>query len=107
MRALNLPDLEARLDPAQASRVKREFMVNMLNQKGAWLDRELKKILPPDIYKIAWSNGKSDEDFIRGQELVKKWLDSHDIRLEEHGLNARLFRGKELIGRFFVKLAEK
>jgi hypothetical protein len=118
MRAINLSDLETRLDPKQAQRVKREFITHLLNQKGAWLDRELKRILPPDIYKMGHDHrGIEDEDirpmtpafkeYVHRQEKLKKWLDSHDIRLEEQGLNARLFRGKEKIGSFFVKLAEK
>src|SRR4051812_45832123 len=107
MRKMNLAELDRRLDPRQASEGKRAFMVEMLNQKGAWLDREMKKILPPDIYTMAHDQSGTDEQFIVRQETVEKWLDSHDIRIEQHGLNARLFRGKELINRFFVKLAEK
>jgi hypothetical protein len=107
MRSINLADLDARLDPVQASRVKRQFMVELLNRKGEWLDKEFKKILPPDIYQMAHDESGTADEFIARQEAVKKWLDSHDIRLEEHGLNARLFRGKEKIGTFVVKLAEK
>lgn len=107
MRQINLADLEARLDPRDAGRVKREFVVEMLNRKGAWLDREFKKILPREIYQMAHDQSGTNDQFIARQEAVKKWLDSHDIRLEESGLNARLFRGKEKMGSFFVKLAEK
>jgi hypothetical protein len=107
MRQINLADLDARLDPRQAGRVTREFSTHMLNQQGAWLDREFKRILPPDIYRMAYDESGTNDEFIARQEAVKKWLDSHDIRVEQHGIHARLFRGKEKIGSFFVKLAEK
>lgn len=102
-----MPDLEARLKPSEAARIKRKFMVSMLNQKGAWLEREMKRILPPDIHAMAHDTSGTDDEFVQRQERVKKYLDFHDIRIEQHGLNARLFRGKEKIGSFFVNLAEK
>lgn len=106
MTASRLPDLDAKISAAEAGRIKREVMVQALNQKGDWLDRELKKILPPDIFRMAHDNSGTDDEFEHRQKMVRKFMDRQDIRLEEHGLNARLFKGKVLISQFFIKLAE-
>jgi len=104
VRAQSLPDLEAKFSPAEASRLKREFMVNVLNRKADWLELHLKKLLPPHIYNMAHDRSGSEEDLIQRQDRVRKFMDKQDIRLEEHGLNARLMKGTKKISTFVVNI---
>ena len=107
MRASLLPDMEAKLSVAEQSRLKREVMISLLNSKADWLEKHLQPLLPPDIYRLAWDNSGTPQQQADRALIVAKYLKKIDIRLEEHGLNARLFRGKELISQFFVKLSEQ
>lgn len=107
MRARALPDLHAKISDSEGGRLAREFMCETLNTKGDWLDYYLKKHLPADIYSMAHDYSAPYEAFEHRQEVVKKWMDSHDFRIEEHGLNARLFIGNRLISQFFVKLVDE
>jgi hypothetical protein len=101
-----LPDLEAKLSKSEASRLKREVMVQALNSKGDWLDRELKKIIPRDVYNMVHDYNGPEDAFLQRQEYVARYMKRADIRLEESGLCARLFKGKVLISQFYIKLAE-
>ncbi len=109
MRNLNLADMDARVTMREAQAMTREFLVHLGNAQGAWLDRELKKILPPRIYKMAYDQSGSDEQFVRRQEEVGKYLSRRDIRIVQaaQSTNCALYERTKLLSRFVVKLAEK
>ena len=108
MRATSLPDMEAKVSPAEASQLKRNFMIAALNAKADWMERTMKPILPRDIYRMVWDDSGTPDQVEQRRAIVKKYLQSHDIRIEEHGLNARIMKGTKQIGQtFMVRLAEQ
>lgn len=103
-----MPDLNARLEPKEKSRLTRQFMIAALNAKADWMERTMKPIMPRDIYRMVWDTSGSASDIEQRQAIVKKYLKSQDIRIEESGLNARIMKGTQQVGQaFYVKLVEK
>lgn len=108
MRSNRLPSLDAKVTPENASAIKRDFMISALNAKADWMERTMKPILPHDIYRMVWDITGTPDQIEHRREIVRKYLKSQDIRIEEHGLNARIMKGTQQIGQtFMVFLSEK
>lgn len=109
MRARALPDLDAKLTPEEARRLKQTAIIMALNAKADWMERTLGPLLPRSIYRMVWDESGTPDQIEQRRETVRKYLKSQDIRLEEHGLWwARVLKGTKQIGQIFaVKLAEE
>lgn len=107
MRATALPDMDAKLSDEDASRLKRQLMIGSLNAKADWMERTMKPLLPRDIYRMVWDESGTADQIEKRRETVRRYLKRQDIRIEEHGLNARIFKGNKLISQFFVTLANE
>ena len=102
-----LPDLNATLSPEEAQKLRGYAMVHCLNAKADWMERTLGPLLPPEIYRMVHDQSGGPKDFEQRKEIVNKYLESQDIRLCEHGMNAAVFKGRNWIHRFFVHQSEK
>jgi hypothetical protein len=106
-----LPSMDATLTKKEERDLQRQVVIHCLNAKADWMERTLAKVLPPDIHRLVHDISGSPSDVEHRREIVKSYLDSKDIVIEENGLQARIVmgtpRGKVQIGQtFFVKLAD-
>lgn len=107
MRAEPQPDLNAKLTPAEQGRLRREVIVQSLNAQAQWLDGVMKKLLPKQLYRMAHDQSGTVEQFEERQKTVKQWLDRNDVRIVQKGLVQVIYKGRERLSRFVVRVAEK
>lgn len=100
-------DMNAKLSPAEAAKVRRDFIVHSLNAQGEWLDGVMRKLLPKKLYRMAYDQSGTPEAFEQRQITVKQWLDRQDIRIVQQGLTQRIYQGRQLLSTFGVRLVEK
>jgi hypothetical protein len=102
MSAVSIPqsDLEAKLTINEQQRLRRQVDCAITNAQDKWLDGVMRKLLPRKLYRMVRENGDRAKAF--------EWLDRNDIRIVQQGSHIQqIFRGKELLSTFVVKLADK
>lgn len=100
------PNLDAKVLPTELSDMCAKVAVQICNAKEEWIDKVMKRLLPPDIYSAGYDRRGTAEEMRQRRERVQRWLDSHDYRMEEYGIHARLFHGAKLVSAFTVKLPQ-
>jgi len=76
-------------------------------QKHVWLDREYKRILPPDIYQMAHSPLATEMD----ARKATQWLADHGYEIQDihtaQDLGAVLLHHGKLVSRLVIEVAGK
>lgn len=66
-----------------------------------WIDAQMKKYLPHDIYKLAHQKD------VRCLGRVAQWMKENEVQIIHDELETRIYKGREVLARFVVQLVEQ